>query len=451
MKIFSALFVLPISSPPIENGALAFDKDKIFDIGTTQELLRKYPQAQYENFGEAVILPGFVNVHSHLELTALRGLTDRFDDDFPAWLLKISEIRDRILSPQEIEIAALAGALEGARAGVTCFADIGRFGKAGFQALEKVGLRGISFQETEFSPDNKTAEEDFLKLKEKFLGLKENETDLVKIGLSPHAPYTVSRRLFEKIAEYAVENEIKITIHASESAIEEELMRTGTGFFAGIYEKYGFEWQTPYCSTIEFLSQTGILQAKPLLAHCVRVSDKDIELIKNSGSGIAHCPKSNAKFGHGIAPFEKFLAAQIKTGFGSDSVASNNLCDILEEARFATLIARNLPKRKKFLQPPQIIETATLSGAKALGLENEIGSLEVGKQADFTIISLKNVAQMPVYDVYSTLLFASGAQDVCLTVVAGREIYREGKSRTVDEEEIKIKLKEIARKVKSCI
>lgn len=448
MKIFSAQFVLPISLPPIENGAVAFERDKIIAVGPAQELLKKYPRARHENFDEAVILPGFVNVHSHLELTVMRGLIDRLDDDFPAWLLKITETRDQILSAEEIEVAALAGALEGARAGVTCFGDIGRYGKAGFQALEKTGLRGITFQETDFSPDNQTAQEDFLKLEEKFLRLKENETDLVKIGLSPHSPYTVSRQLFEKIAEYAVENEIKITIHASESAMEEELMQRGTGFFAGIYEKYGLRWQIPQCSTIEFLNRTGILQTKPLLAHCVKVSGKDIDLIKQSGSGIAHCPKSNAKFGHGIAPFEKFLASQIKTGLGSDSVVSNNSCDVLEEARFATLFARNAPHRREFLQPPQIIETATLGGAKALGLENETGSLEAGKQADFIIISLKNIAQMPVYDIYSTLLFASGARDVCLTVVAGREIYRDGKSKMIDEEEVKIKVKEIARKVK---
>jgi 5-methylthioadenosine/S-adenosylhomocysteine deaminase len=268
------------------------------------------------------------------------------------------------------------------------------------------------------------------------------------MGLSPHSPYTVGARLFEKIAGYAIETGVKITIPAAESDEENELMQHGTGFFAGLYEKYGFEWRAPHCSSVEFLDRLGVLNAKPLLAHCVKVSDRDIELIKNSDSRIAHCPKSNAKFGHGIAPLEKFLAAGVKTGFGSDSVASNNTCDILEEARFATLFARNLPDRRRFLQPAEIIEAATLGGAKALGLENETGSLEAGKQADLAVVALETVAQMPVHDVCSTLVFASNARDVRLTVVAGEEVYRNGEPQKIDERELKLKMNEIREKMK---
>ena len=131
------------------------------------------------------------------------------------------------------------------------FGDIGRFGVHGFEALKTVGLRGISFQETEFSPNEKDAGEEFAKLKEKFLALAESETALVKAGISPHSPYTVGSRLFEKIAEYATETGVKITIHAAESAEEEELLQKGTGFFAKMYEKFGFEWRAPGCSSIE--------------------------------------------------------------------------------------------------------------------------------------------------------------------------------------------------------
>lgn len=448
MKIFSARYVLPITSPPVENGAIAFEKDKILAVGTYSEIIEKFPEAVHENLGESAILPGFVNVHSHLEITAMRGLVDEFDDDFTSWLLTLSKIRSEILTEEDIQNAAIFGAIEGARAGVTTFGDIGRLGKHGFEALKSVGLRGVVFQETEFSPENKTANEDFAKLEEKFLQLKENETALVKIGLSPHSPYTVSAKLFEKITEYAIENDVKISIHASESVMEEDLMLYGTGIFAGVYEKFGFNWECPKCSTIGFLDKIGVLQAKPLLAHCVRVSGNDIELIKNSDSRIAHCPKSNAKFGHGIAPLEKFLDAQIKTGFGSDSMASNNTCDLLEEARFATLFARNLPDRKRFLQPQEIIETATLGGARALGLENEIGTLEVGKQADFIAVSLENAAQMPVHDVYSALLFASNARDVRLTIAGGEEIYRDEKTQKIDEDEFKVKMREITKKMR---
>ena len=338
----------------------------------------------------------------------------------------------------------MVGALEGARAGVTCFGDIGRYGKAGFQALKKVGLRGIVFQETEFSPKNEAAESDFAKLKDKFLALKETETALVKVGISPHAPYSVSRKLFEKITDYALCENIKITIHAAESNQEKEFFLTGEGLFAEMYRKLNLEWNAPETSEIEYLAHIGVLRTKPLLAHCVKVSDKDIDLIAESATSIAHCPKSNAKFGHGIAPLEKFLDKKVRVGFGSDSVASNNTCDILEEARFATLIARNLENRKRFLNAQEIIETATFGGASALGLENEIGTLEADKQSDLIVIALDNIAQLPVHDVYSALLFASNARDIRLTMVAGEEIFRAGgEAKNVDEKELKREIKSL--------
>ncbi len=447
MKIISARYVLPISSEPIENGAVAFENDIITAVGTLNEIIGQFPEAKRESFGEAAIMPGFINCHSHLEITAMRGFLDREEHDFYSWLIKLTKTRAEILTDADIETAAIFGALEGARGGVTCFADIGRFGAAGFNALKKNGLRGILFQETEFSPDDKTGNEDFEKLKGKFSRLKETETNLVKVGLSPHAPYTVSRRLFEKITDYAIENEIKITIHAAESVEEQELMMNGTGFFASVYEKYGFEWRNPNCSSIEYLENIGVLRAKPLLAHCVKVSETDIRLIAESDSRIAHCPKSNAKFGHGAAPLEKFLDNKIRVGFGSDSVASNNVCDILEEARFGVLSARNSLDRKRFIEPKEAIAAATLGGAKALGLETEIGTLEAGKQADLIVVSLENAAQQPVHDVYSALHFASNARDIRLTTVAGEEIYRDGVSTKIDETEIKAKMKAMGDKM----
>lgn len=447
MKILSARYVLPICNEPIENGAIAIGKDKIIAVGTQKELSEKFPEIKQENFSEAVIMPGFVNCHSHLEITAMRGFLDDVEEDFYSWLIKLTKTRAEKLIEKDIGMSAMLGALEGARAGVTCFGDIGRMGKAGFEALKEVGLRGVLFQETEFSPDNKTAETDFEKLQEKFLELKETETDFVKVGLSPHAPYTVSQKLFEKITDYALEKNVKITIHVAESVQEQELMTNGTGFFADIYKKFGFEWHNPKLSSIEYLDKIGVLRAAPLLAHCVKVSETDIELIAASGAKIAHCPKSNAKFGHGIAPLEKFLDFSVKVGFGSDSVASNNTCDILEEARFATLWARNLAERKRFLNAREIIETATFGGAKALGLEREIGTLEAGKQADLIVISLDEPAQMPVNDIYSALLFASNARDVRLTMVAGEEIYRDGQARMIDEKILKAEIRTIGRKL----
>jgi len=449
MKILSADYLLPISAELITGGAIAIDKTKIIAVGTRRELAQKFPETKIEDFGEAVIMPGLVNCRSHLEITAMRGFLDDVEADFYAWLMKLTVTRGEKLTEEDIKTAALAGALEGARAGVTCFGDIGRFGIAGFEALKKNNLRGILFQETEFSPKNETAVNDFAKLRDKFTELKETETELVKAGLSPHAPYTVSRKLFEKITDYSIEQNVKISIHAAESKEEKEFFQIGEGLFKNLYEKLNLEWNAPRVSPIQYLSDIGVLRAKPLLAHCVSVSEADIELIATSDSRIAHCPKSNAKFGHGIAPLEKFLDENLRVGFGSDSVASNNALDILEEARFATLYARNLKNRKRFLNAEEIIKTATLGGAIALGLEREIGTLEKRKQADLIVISLENLAQMPVHDIYSALLFASNARDVKLTIIAGEEIYRDGRATKVDETEIKTRMREIKAKMQS--
>jgi 5-methylthioadenosine/S-adenosylhomocysteine deaminase len=447
MKIISANYVLPMSGTPIENGAVVIEKDKILAAGKQAEIVAKFSEAAVEDFGEAVIMPGFVNAHSHLEITAMRSFLDDVEHDFSRWLLKLSTVRAEKLTERDIEISAVWGALEGLRAGVTCFGDIGRYGKAGFEALKKTGLRGIAFQETDFSPKNETAADDFARLEEKFLALKETGTRLVKAGISPHSPYTVSRRLFEIIADYALREKVELSIHAAESKEESEFMLHGTGFFAALYRKFGHEWQTPEVSSIEYFNRIGILQTAPLLAHCVTVSEKDIETIGATDTRIAHCPKSNAKFGHGIAPFEKFLDRRIKVGLGSDSVASNNTCDILEESRFAALLARAREDKKRLLNAAEILGAATLGGAKALNLETEIGTLDAGKQADLIVISLNDAAQQPVHDVYSAVLFASNARDIRLTMIAGEEIYRNGEAKTVDEDELRFEMKRIARKM----
>ncbi|HVF29478.1 MAG TPA: amidohydrolase family protein [Pyrinomonadaceae bacterium] len=422
MKILAAEYVLPISSEPIRNGAVAIDADKIVATGTRDDLRSGFPDAEVADFGMAAILPGFVNCHSHLEVTSMRGALDAVEHDFGSWLLKLNDIRSG-LSQTDIDGAALLGAREGVRAGVTCFGDIGRYGDAGFKALKVTGLRGVLFQETEFSPDNATAADAFEKLKDKFLALREKRTELVEVGISPHAPYTVSRRLFELIAEYALAENIKLTIHAAESGDEDRLLRSGDGFFMGLYRKFGVSWEVPNCGPIEFLSRTGILAARPLLAHCVTVDDSDIETIAANGTTIAHCPKSNAKFGHGYAPYEKFVDAGIATGLGSDSVASNNVCDLLDESRFAALAARNHPDRRRFISARDVLTTATLGGAKALRLDDKIGTLETGKQADVAVVSLDQLSQVPVGDVEAALVFSSNARDVVMTMVAGKELF----------------------------
>jgi len=446
--IITADHILPVSDKPIKNGAVVVNGDLIEAVGELSQIAERYPGEEIIDLGNCAVLPGFVNCHSHLEITAMRGALDSVEQDFRSWLLKLNSFR-AMLSDEEIRISADAGAIEAARSGVTCMGDIGRFGRAGFEALKAVGLRGILFQETEFSPDDRTALDDIAELWKKMADLQADSTELVEIGISPHSPYTVSRKLFEKIAELVKDQGIKVSIHAAESRTEDELLKNGQGFFIDVYKKFDVEWNSPRVSPIEFLHSTGILETSPLLVHCVTVSDEDISMIAKSGSSIAHCPRSNAKFGHGFAPLEKFISAGIDVGFGSDSVASNNTCDIIEEARFAAFAARNISSDGKFITAENVLEIATLGGAKALGLDEKIGTIESGKHADLTAVSLSNIAQQPISDIVAAIVFSSNARDVVMTMVDGKIIYRDGKCLTTDEAETINKLADIAEKFKA--
>ncbi len=447
MKILTADYLVTASDQTLINGGVVVNQDKIVAVGNRDDLIESHPDAHERNFGNSVLMPGLVNSHSHLELSVLRGFLDKYDDDFASWLIKLTKTRANFLTDDDLKTSALLGATEGLRSGITTFADIGRFGEAGFEALKSTGLRGILFQETEFSPDNKTADKDFNNLIERFFRLKENESELVGVGISPHSPYTVSKRLFEKIVEFSLKDDIPIAIHASESANEELLMKRGEGFFSEIYKKENVSWEVPNSSSIEYLKRIGVLDTKPLLAHCVKVSESDIDLIANSETRIAHCPKSNAKLGHGIAPFSSFLDRGIRVGLGSDSMASNNACDLFEEARFAALVSR-LSEGGRFIHSEEIIKAATIGGASALGMEDRIGTLEIGKQADIIAISLDNFSQTPAYELFSALAFTTSARDVVFTMVAGKQLYDGGKCKTVDEDELIRKVKTIAKKIK---
>jgi cytosine/adenosine deaminase-related metal-dependent hydrolase len=446
--LYCARWVLPISSPAIVDGAIAIKEDQITSVGSRVTLARQFPQATVRDFGESAIIPGLVNAHSHLELTAMRGFLEKEEVDFFAWLKKLTMARLERATPDDLYVSSAWGACEAVRAGVTCVADASDSAYESMSALRDVGLRGVAFQES-FGPDPRLARENFEKLKTKVARLRQIETSLVKCGVSPHAPYSVSAPQLELISEFAIAEGLPLMMHAAETAMEVALMRDGQGPFAEGLINRGIEWRAPGVSTIQYLNYHGVLKTRPLLAHCINVDDADIETMKQTETRVAHCPKSNAKLGHGIAPLGKFLEKEIAVGLGSDSVASNNTCDLLEEARFALLIARSLANTNPRVNAEEALQTATLGGAQALGYAGQIGELREGLQADFAVASLDGPHQIPSYDPTSTLIFASSGRDVILTVVAGKEVYRGGCVTTVDEERLRARMKEIAEKLAS--
>ena len=336
--IYSARWVLPIASPPIENGAVAVAGETIVGVGARDDLVARFPDALATDFGTSVLLPGLVNAHSHLELTVMRGFLESEETDFFAWLRKLTVAR-MSMTADDLFVSAACGAIEAARAGITCVGDSSSAAAQSMKALREIGLRGIVYQES-FGPDPQLADENVAKLRDQLAEMRALESANVRAGVSPHAPYTVSAPQLELIAQLALDENLPLMMHAAESEAERLFMFEGTGPFAEGLRARGIDWQGQKISTIEYLARHGVLETRPLLAHCITVNDADIETIRSAGAGVAHCPKSNAKLRHGRAPFAKFLTANLNLGLGSDSVASNNNCDILEEARFATLLAR---------------------------------------------------------------------------------------------------------------
>lgn len=448
--LYCARWVLPVSTPAIDDGAIAITDEQIVAVGPQNELRTQFPEAKIRDLGHSVIIPGLVNAHSHLELTAMRGFLENEESDFFAWLKKLTRARMDQMSADDLNVSVVWGACEAARAGVTCVADASDAALQSMNALRGVGLRGIVFQES-FGPDPRLAEENFEKLKAKISGLRERETELVKCGVSPHAPYTVCAPQLEMISWFALQEKLPLMMHAAETQMEVSLLRDGRGPFAEGLKSRGIEWNAPGVSPVQYLKDHGVLQTKPLLAHCIHVDEVDLETLKSSDTRVAHCPKSNAKLGHGVARFQKMLGQGIAVGLGSDSVASNNTCDLLEEARFALLMARSESGAQAGehcgISAAEVLHTATLGGARALGLEGQVGELRAGLQADFAAVSLSGTHQWPSYGPADTLVFASSGRDVVLTVIAGKEIYRDGRITTVDEDRLRARMTEIANKL----
>ncbi len=444
--VYTAQWVLPISSPPIANGAVAIEHDKIVGVASRKMIEDRFPSAGLHELGQAVILPGLINVHSHLELTALRGLLEAEEGNFFAWLRKLTQARLERMTEQDHYVSAAWGACEAARAGITCVGDAGDSAYHNMRALRDTGLRGIAYQES-FGPDPKLAEDNVAALRTKVSRLRELESPLVRVGVSPHAPYTVCAAQLEMISELALSEDLPVMMHAAESLMEEMFMREGCGPFSEIMAQRGIRWNTPHMSTIQYLKKHGVLRTKPLLAHCINVDGDDIDTLREFGVAVAHCPKSNAKLGHGRAPFETFIRNDVVVGLGSDSVASNNTCDIIEEARFALLCSRapgDSTTEDGRLEAAEALSAATLGGARALGLSNVVGELREGLQADLTAISLSGGHQIPSYNPVTTLVFSSSGRDVKLTVVAGRELFRDGRVVTIDEQDLRSRVQELA-------
>ena len=284
-------------------------------------------------------------------------------------------------------------------------------------------------------------------LRERVAPMRARETDLVAVGVSPHAPYSVSDPLFEAVAAYARAEGLPVAVHTAESAAEDALVREGAGPFADGLRRRGIATPARAPTTVALLARTGILALRPLLIHAVRLHGDDVRRIADAGAAIAHCPIANARLGHGIAPVAALDAAGVTVGLGTDSVAANNRLDLLEEARAAQLFQRTRDGDGTIFPPHRLLRMLTLDGARALGFGDRTGSLDVGKDADLCAVSFASPHVRPVHDPLAALVLAARASDVVLAAVRGRILYRDGEVLTLDERGTRAAVEATARRI----
>lgn len=413
---YSAEWVLPIEAPPIRRGTVAVENGRIVYVGPRDG----GPAGQEQELGAALLMPGLVNAHCHLELTGLRGFLEGLD--FGRWITRLTAAKRALYTEESLLDAARLGLDEGIRAGITTYADTCDSGVV-LAAMREAGVRGIMYQEV-FGPDPAQCAESLAALQEKMRRHAGLETELVRAGISPHAPYTVSDDLFRAATEYALSASLPMAVHIAEGELEQELVTRGEGKFANGLRRRGIPVSPRAESPIRLLEKLGVLRANPLLIHCVRASEDDVAAIARADCGVAHCPVSNAKLGHGIAPLAELLHAGVAVGLGSDSMASNNRMDILEEARLAILFQRARFGSHAVLDAKTALHLATAGGARAIGLDAETGTLEVGKSADLAAFRL--LARHPVQDPADAAVYSITGGHADFVCVAGRVLLRNG-------------------------
>ena len=405
MKVLSADWVVPVEGPPIRDGAVAIGDDGLIAaVGPRLEF------GNGDHYAEAVILPGFVNAHTHLEYEVYAGFGDGLA--FPDWLGVHIERKQRI-DLADVEAIARLGALSCLRSGITTVGDCS-FSGAAATACADLGLRGTIYLEVFGRSDQ--IHERFEPMRER---IADSLSDDVRLGISPHAPYTCTIDLYRACADVG----LPVATHLAESAAETEFLRTGRG----AWESFAELLVPPLGTTgIRALAEAGLLGSNVIAAHCVEADDEEIALLAEHDVAVAHCPRSNGILGCGVAPLTALREAGIRVCIATDSPASTPSFDMFDEMRTAIVGARAREGRPDALSAADALELATLGGARALGLDASLGSLVPGKKADLAILSLAETSFIPWEDPVTGAVLGGTPQGVIATLVSGKPRYEKG-------------------------
>ena len=362
--------VHPVTAPPIEDGAVLVNAaGKIAAVDHHSRVPIPLDCEALE-FPDHALVPGLINCHTHLELTHLGGGAQHNEPEFVAWIRRIRELKDATTAEAFYE-AAVTGIRDCWTRGVTCIAETGSTG-AVMRALHDLGGRGIVYQEV-FGPDPAKRDASMLELETAVRELNGLITPQLRLGVSPHAPYTVSAPLYEAVAAFARLERLLLAVHVAESQAESELVCDGAGPFGDALRARGIVIEPRRSSPVAYLVRLGVIQRGCLCIHCVQIGPADVRLLREAGAAVVHCPRSNTAHRHGTAPLQLLLKSSVPVGLGTDSVISVGDLDLWKEAEAAGFTGDDA------------LRMLTIEGARALSWDNEIGSLEVGKSADLAV------------------------------------------------------------------
>lgn len=419
----SASWIVPVvpRERVLKDCSLVVNAGRIVALCPQSDLALRYSPRKHLQLGNRVLLPGLINTHGHSAMTLLRG----FADDLPLkqWLGDhIWPAEQQWVSPEFVADGSELAIAEMLLSGTTCFGDMYFFPEETARVADRAGMRAyIHFPVFEFANSWAQNADDCI---HKGLTLHDEYRNkpLIQTGFGPHAPYTVADKTFGKIATYMAELQMSAHIHVHETADE----------IADSLKEYGLR-------PLERLAQLGILGPSTQCVHFTHAADADVALLNTWRASVIHCPESNMKLASGFCPVDTLLRNEINVALGTDGAASNNGLNLFTEMKFAALLAKAVASKADALDAHSALAMATINGAKSLGLDEQIGSLEPGKQADFIALDLDHPQYFPMYDLVSNLVYADAGHKLSHSWVAGQPLVENGQLTTLDLNEIKQK------------
>ena len=403
----------------IENGAIAVRDGQIVSVGSAGELKRTRAKQTINATGK-VIIPGLINTHTHVPMSLFRGIAD--DLDLNEWLTKyIFPAEAKNVDERFVRAGTRLGLAEMIRGGTTTYCDMYYFEDAIADETKKAGVRGVLGETVIDFPvaDNKTWDQ-AMTYSERYITKWKNDP-LIVPAIAPHAPYTVSEDHLKQVRALSDKLDAAVVIHVAETKKERDDIKKDHG-------------DTP----AKYLNRIGFLSNHVITAHDVFATSDEIDIFKSKGVGVAHNPQSNMKLASGVAPVPEMLSKDVAVGLGTDGAASNNDLNMWEEMDTAAKLHKEFTGDPKVVTAEQAFEMATIRGARALHLDKITGSLEVGKRADIVIVDWDDLNQTPSYNYYSSLVYATKANDVRTVVINGRLVMLDRRLLTLNENAIKI-------------